>query len=379
MIRSTHTNAQTQGSRKTSGNTLAVGAPFALHSYETKWVRYQPYLLKKGYKLRPRYDPDWSPAWAKNNAHPLDFEDSWAARSAGGIDAIRVQDQQQVFIRISRTASALTEGMGEIEIMQHLSTPRLRASTNNHMVPLLDMFTVPDDSNHDFIVTPLLTAYGEVPFVRFGEVMDFLQQILEGINFFHSNNVALRNSVPQNIMMDPSPIYNEPFHPVRPKFSLDGKRRLAIQPRVIGTVRYYFVNFQSAIHFPPIKGPRLVTGHIEGPELSQELKPYDPFKLDVLRIGFIIKDSAIQQYRGFEGLQSLVDNMTVNDSKARIKADRALEAYMRWAGDQGPVIQNWRLLPLHISIFKRLLISGSCYIELFLLRLAGFLKYFGRN
>lgn len=27
------------------------------------WVDYQPFLLSRGYKLRPRYQPDWVPSW----------------------------------------------------------------------------------------------------------------------------------------------------------------------------------------------------------------------------------------------------------------------------------------------------------------------------
>lgn len=32
-------------------------------SDEMFWVDYQPFLLSRGYKLRPRYQPDWVPSW----------------------------------------------------------------------------------------------------------------------------------------------------------------------------------------------------------------------------------------------------------------------------------------------------------------------------
>lgn len=31
---------------------------------ELFWVSHQPFLLLRGYKLRPRYDPNWVPSWS---------------------------------------------------------------------------------------------------------------------------------------------------------------------------------------------------------------------------------------------------------------------------------------------------------------------------
>lgn len=51
---------------------------YGLNSYEQKWVTYQPYLLEKGYSLRPRYHPGWVPSWTGTDEYPPDCEDSWA-------------------------------------------------------------------------------------------------------------------------------------------------------------------------------------------------------------------------------------------------------------------------------------------------------------
>jgi hypothetical protein len=42
---------------------------------ENRWVSYQPYLLSKGYNLRPRYRPDWVPSWKGTGRSPYDCED----------------------------------------------------------------------------------------------------------------------------------------------------------------------------------------------------------------------------------------------------------------------------------------------------------------
>lgn len=50
--------------------------PFQRGSWENFWVELQPVLISRGYKLRPRYDPNWIPSWRKSKKWPLDCEDS---------------------------------------------------------------------------------------------------------------------------------------------------------------------------------------------------------------------------------------------------------------------------------------------------------------
>jgi hypothetical protein len=49
--------------------------PAVLHKSEAFWRNLQPWLSERGYKLRPRYQPDWSPSWKKNGRRPKDCED----------------------------------------------------------------------------------------------------------------------------------------------------------------------------------------------------------------------------------------------------------------------------------------------------------------
>ncbi|KAG8727256.1 hypothetical protein FRC11_013603, partial [Ceratobasidium sp. 423] len=43
---------------------------------EERWVSFQPYLLSKGYQLRPRYQPDWVPSWKRTGGRASRAEDS---------------------------------------------------------------------------------------------------------------------------------------------------------------------------------------------------------------------------------------------------------------------------------------------------------------
>jgi hypothetical protein len=50
-------------------------APEELSEVEKRWVSFQPYLLAKGYQLRPRYRPGWIPSWKSTGAEPFLCED----------------------------------------------------------------------------------------------------------------------------------------------------------------------------------------------------------------------------------------------------------------------------------------------------------------
>lgn len=47
-----------------------------LTSTELFWRDNQPYLMSKGYLLRPRYMPDWVPSWKSKGRDKWDCEDA---------------------------------------------------------------------------------------------------------------------------------------------------------------------------------------------------------------------------------------------------------------------------------------------------------------
>jgi hypothetical protein len=50
----------------------------ALKNPEKLWVSYCPFLVSRGYRLRPRYNPDWVPFWTLpgNKRNAVDCENS---------------------------------------------------------------------------------------------------------------------------------------------------------------------------------------------------------------------------------------------------------------------------------------------------------------
>ena len=55
---------------------LTSNGIYNLITCEVPWKDRYEYLLKKGYKLRARYNPKWKPSWTGTNLDPDFCEDS---------------------------------------------------------------------------------------------------------------------------------------------------------------------------------------------------------------------------------------------------------------------------------------------------------------
>lgn len=53
--------------------------PVKLNDSEVKWRDRYTFLHDRGFLLRPRYHPEWTPSWVGTKLDPLDCEDSFQA------------------------------------------------------------------------------------------------------------------------------------------------------------------------------------------------------------------------------------------------------------------------------------------------------------
>jgi hypothetical protein len=67
----------------------------------------------------------------------------------------------------------------EVDIARYLSSDQLLRHPKNHTVPILDSFQDPIMPEVNHIVMPLLRPFDDPEFVFIGEVVDFVDQILE--------------------------------------------------------------------------------------------------------------------------------------------------------------------------------------------------------
>ncbi|KAG5338875.1 hypothetical protein C0989_005751 [Termitomyces sp. Mn162] len=297
-----------------------------LHS-ERFWVENQPYILARGYQLRPRYRAEWVPSW-KNHEGPIQslrmFEDAIVASGSHGhiLDAVRISDGVKVVLKRLDTRSE------ELRVAHYLLSPQLAKDPRNHTVPILDVIPLPNSHSEALLVMPQLLHFAEIPFVRFGEVVEAVQQFLQGLDFMHENRIAHRDACYMNLMMDPSKVVPRGFHQMKP-WSHDGVNTQfeSFERWSVSPVQYYFIDFGLSGYYPKGVEYETATGLCGQDRTVPELlvdKPYDAFKLDIYQLGNVIVE-IIKKYTGLELLLPLARAMTSTNPNDRPSPTQALK------------------------------------------------------
>lgn len=159
---------------------------------EIYWRDRFQFFATRGYTLRQRYRPDWTPSWESDpDAIPLAFEDFFQSpvrlffpcmfinlpppwQFSHLIDATRNSDGRLVCIKRVPTSSE------ELKIVQLFSQLHLRTDSRNHCVPILDSFADYGNESVSYMVTPFLRPMNNPPFDLVGDVVDFVDQIYRG-------------------------------------------------------------------------------------------------------------------------------------------------------------------------------------------------------
>ncbi|PIL36001.1 hypothetical protein GSI_01661 [Ganoderma sinense ZZ0214-1] len=247
-------------------------------------------------------------------AHPdkftFDFEDYHPALSAYILDAVRIYDSAHVVLKLVDSE----RNPHEVEISQYLSSEPLRSDPRNHSVPIFDVFAVPDEPNFTIMVLPLLRACNDPSWQTVGEILSFIQQIFEGLQYMHELHVAHIDCTDTNIMFDPRPMYPRMFHPRTPKKSLDYRGSSKHSTRTACPVRYYFIDFGLSRRYSPDDGPPREYPIRGGDKSAPEFENWngellDPFPTDIYYVGNVIQQVIIKGYRGMDFLAPLVRDM----------------------------------------------------------------------
>ncbi|KZO95051.1 hypothetical protein CALVIDRAFT_483433 [Calocera viscosa TUFC12733] len=257
-------------------------------------MRIQQPLESVGYMLRPRYHPGWVGSWLGTRRKAETCEDSIGLEGVPIVlDAVRARDGLQVILKLwnrDRLDGA------ELDALRFFSEPSRANHPSNHVVPLLSTVTIEgcDDFFDKLLVEPLLRDFNEPPFVMVAEALSFILQVLEGLDYMHSNNVAHGSVILGNIMMDPASIFPDGFHGA---FGINTTRRVSERhvkrlTRLQAPVKYYYIDFGSSSMFPSAEERTLVRPVAAvwfPPEyLADPTSPLDPFKFDVYTLGITL-------------------------------------------------------------------------------------------
>lgn len=307
---------------------------------EELWSAREDLLKSRGYNFRPRLRQGWTPSWHTTGKSPLHSEDGEILRNQLA-DAYTDDDKLVKIKKIKKNGD-------ESRIIQMLNTPELREDPRNRTVDVIEVFDDPDNDEISYLVMPLLRNAGDPAFQYVKEIIDLVDQVLEGLVFLHEKGVAHRDCVLHNFLMDPGAMYPEGFHPVCTAYKRDYSGFADYLPRSAVGVKYYFADFGISVHMSDENRQTLVTGASgrdqDPPELSATV-PYDPFKLDIFIIGNMLKQEFCDRFSNTEFLRPLANRMTVADPRSRPSAEEALVEWRRLREGIYTFNKEWRPRP----------------------------------
>ncbi|KAH9481851.1 hypothetical protein JR316_0006381 [Psilocybe cubensis] len=262
---------------------------FLIREWEQFWVDIQPFLLQRGYRLRPRYDPNWKPSWLQvkpgKDPNPLLYEDSLFSKGDILIDAIRMEDGQKVVLKKVETATQ------EIPFATTFSSKEWKKDPRNCCVPILDVIMIPCDDDHAFI----------------------------GLEFLHDGNIAHGDICWGNIMMDPSKVIPKGTHFVlwnshtgKPFKKFEWKTRWSVKP-----VQYYIIDF--GISMKCLDKDALGLGQWGQDKTVPEMLKNEWCNLlmvDIYQLGNVFKQ-CLSTYQGLYAFAELADMMTKENPNER--------------------------------------------------------------
>ncbi|KIJ18446.1 hypothetical protein PAXINDRAFT_167045 [Paxillus involutus ATCC 200175] len=300
--------------------------PHELGEGEKWWRDHYQWLYDAGYQLRPRYHPEWVASWKTGNLDWIDCEDSMV-QLTNPMDATRLSDGRCIAIKRLK----ISTHPFEVAIAQYLWNEELRTDLANHTVPIFDVLHPPDDADCALLVMPLLLRYDVHRFETIGEVVEFFRQVFEGLQFMHKKHVAHRDCMGLNIMMDGEVLYDEPFHPLRPKRKRDLSGFASRRTRTERPPKYLFIDFGISRRYDastkePLEDP-ILGGDKTVPEFQHSDEPRNPFPTDVYYLGNMIREDFMTEKVGFDFVAGLVNDMVQDDPRKRPTVDEVVARF----------------------------------------------------
>ncbi|KAJ3908080.1 kinase-like domain-containing protein [Lentinula edodes] len=295
---------------------------YALDENELWWIGHFEYLKEHGYMMRPRYRPGWKPSYKHGILEPLFSEDGQSMLHPYVMDALRISDSYMVAMKRVKGST------GEENIASFFSNEEHNTNPRNRCIRVLEVLPIPGNDDEKIIVMPWLRKVMDPRFRTIGEAVQFFQEIIQGLQYMHDNNVAHRDCARNNMGMDANPMFTRQYHPIKPKKKHNWSGRALHHSRTRCPPTYFLIDFgQSRMYNPSQPRPSeyaLKSGGYTPPEGDADI-PCDPFATDVYILGTMIRTSFLDgdsdSYKpgvhGFEFLRPLVNDMIADDPSNR--------------------------------------------------------------
>ncbi|KAK7027841.1 kinase domain-containing protein [Favolaschia claudopus] len=313
-----------------------------LSETELPWLRRRHALLQHGYRLRPKFDPDFASRYPALDETAKDECDATYFRSSI-MDAVRISDGTKVQLK----AISTKVHPHEVEIAQSFSSPPHSGHPRNHCVPIIEVLSDSEDPDGQIIVMPLLAPFTKPGFETVAEVIACWRQIFEGIHYMHENFVAHRDCGFNNIVQDPTNLYPDGFHPVQKFMAASYQGFARYITRTECWPRYYIIDFGLSRRYDPADGPPtediILGGDKSPPEHAGRAEACNPFPTDIYFLGNLLRKQFLypegRLYRSLRFLKPLVKEMTQKDPSLRPTIGEVIEQFDKITSKLGP----WQL------------------------------------
>ncbi|KAI0040923.1 hypothetical protein FA95DRAFT_1527129 [Auriscalpium vulgare] len=289
---------------------------------ERYWTQHQKKIEAAGYMFRPRYHADRQFSGTRWNLPHSWFED-WQRRkiipAPRIVDATRMADGKQVILKRLPDEDSSPD---EVDITMLFSSEQYMQRPKNHCIPVIETKRF-EELSETVLVLPRMRPYDNPRFRTFGEVVAFAKQIIEGIELMHELHIAHRDCTGQNIVLDPSGMYPNSFHPIKMNRSKGFYWFAKSFTRTQRPPRYYLIDFGLSRYYDPADGVPLDEAVRGGDKSVPEFRDYldgvhhNPFPTDIYYIGNMLREDFVQKYYGFEWLEPLVADMCQEDPSMR--------------------------------------------------------------
>ncbi|TFK74320.1 hypothetical protein BDN72DRAFT_893294 [Pluteus cervinus] len=333
----------------------------ALQKAEFFWRDHAGWLETRGYRLRPRYQPGWKPSIPVFGEIPLRDENYVAMHRAAVVDATRVTDGKRVLLKRIYTS----DHPFEVEITKLFSTEPLSRNPSNYCVQLLEVLNLPDEPDATLLVFPFLQHLTVLPFDTFGEIVDFIKQIFEGLQFMHHHHVAHRDIGIPNIMMDGDEMFPEGWNHFLGRLTPQGKPHRTFFTRTQKPSKYYLIDFGLSRRYDPSDPDPLERPILGGdrtvPEFQTGKESFNPFRTDIYYVGNLIRRYIMEgegfEFTGYFGtgfLRPLVKDMVQDDPEKRPTIDEVLARFEKICKRLSTGKLRSRPIPRKGNVFKGL-------------------------
>ncbi|KAK7687644.1 hypothetical protein QCA50_008859 [Cerrena zonata] len=295
---------------------------------EIFWRDHYTWLKDQGYLLRPRYHPEWDPQWKDEpRTVQLGKEDAIFLMSGHLIDATRSANAQIVMLK----QISILDHPKEVELTQYFSREPFASHPRNHCVQLIDVLRVPSQPDIVILVLPLLRPYEDPWFETVGEAVEFFRQIFEGLQFIHQCHIAHRDCMHKNIMLDPSQMFPDLYHPMRLERNRSLTGRAKFSSRTSRPVKYYFIDFGiSSMYSADDPHPReipIFSGDKSPPEYRTPTEPCDSYAVDIYLLGNVIRKDVMTTTKCLGFMEPLVSDMCHKDPAQRPSIDEVIKRF----------------------------------------------------